>query len=144
MLSQARRKYPAIPFGQQDALHASFDDNAFELVTTAFSLRNVESVEELLKEMVRITRPGGLIMTMELTRPKGILRFLYSWYLRLFPLIGGLLTGHKKAYDHLANSIKTFIGPQQLADIMRQLGLKVRTEHFLWGIVTVHLALKPG
>ncbi len=144
MLSRARRKYPGIPFGQQDALHTSFADNAFELVTTAFSLRNVESVEGLLKEMARITRPGGLIMTMELTRPEGLLGILYSFYLRLLPFIGGLLTGHKKAYEHLANSIKTFIGPQQLADIMRQLGLTVRTEKFLWGIVTVHLAMKSS
>ncbi len=143
MLNQARRKYPEITFSQQDALHTSFADEAFELVTTAFSLRNVESVEALLKEMARLARPGGLIMTLELTRPKGVLGILYAFYLRMLPFIGGLFTGNKKAYAHLANSIKTFMAPCELAEIMRCSGLTVRTEKFLWGIVTVHLGFKP-
>jgi demethylmenaquinone methyltransferase/2-methoxy-6-polyprenyl-1,4-benzoquinol methylase len=147
MLALAGRKLGSRPVVRiaADALRLPFRDDIFDAVGIAFSLRNVESVPALLTEMKRVVRPGGAVMTLEFSRPPNwFFRALYFLYLRqLLPRIGGLVS--PGAYRYLADSIRAFPGPGQLARLFRQAGLEeVRWRVLSGGIVAIHVGRKPG
>lgn len=145
MLEQARRKYPDLTFVHGDALNVPLPDQQFQGATVAFGLRNVESLELLWREMRRLVRPGGRIVSLELTRPKGLLGLLHSLYLQLIvPLVGGLVSGDFQAYRYLSRTIARFIPPEEIAQTMVWSGLTdVRIIPLAGGIATLHVATRP-
>lgn len=151
MLGHARRKYPhdgwpQMRFTTGDALDLPFDDARFDAVTMAFGLRNLADPARGYREMVRVVRPRGRVVVLELTRPDGWLRLLYYPYLFVvLPLIGGLLSGRFSAYRYLARSIAEFLPPQRVLAQMREAGLeKVRAAPLLGGIATIFEGTVPG
>lgn len=145
MLVRARKKFPDIEFIHADALRVPLPDNSFQGATVAFGLRNVESLEGLWREMSRLLKPGGRIVSLELTRPPGVLGLLHAVYLHVIvPLVGGLVSGDFTAYRYLARTISKFIPPEEIARTMTACGLKdVRIIPLAGGIATLHVATKP-
>jgi len=139
MLARARQKYPQIRFVQGDALEVPLPDACSDATTMACGLRNLESTRRGFQEMKRITRAGGRVLVLELTRPDGLLRIPYYLYLfGVLPLVGGLVSGDFRAYRYLAKSIAEFLPVPDLLDQMREVGFKqVEAEPLCGGIATI-------
>jgi demethylmenaquinone methyltransferase/2-methoxy-6-polyprenyl-1,4-benzoquinol methylase len=146
MLERARLRHPELRFVEGDALATGLPGESFDGASVAFALRNVEDVEALFREMARLIRPEGRVVSLELTRPSGLLGCLHGLVLRwLVPLVGRLFSGQGGAYRYLARSIAEFISVEEVADIMHQAGLEdIRIVPLNGGIVTLHLGRKPA
>jgi demethylmenaquinone methyltransferase/2-methoxy-6-polyprenyl-1,4-benzoquinol methylase len=93
----------------EDAMNLSFKDGTFDVVTAAFGLRNMENWQKALREMGRVIKPGGYLLVLDFSQPRGILKKPYGLYLnKILPKVAGLLTGQGGAYQYLAGSIGEF------------------------------------
>lgn len=131
-----------------DALSLPFPDHSFACATAGFSLRNMPDLPQALAEMARILRPGGRLVTLELTPLDGrsLQRRLFRPYFHgIVPLIGQLVAGDRAAYAYLPQSVDYFLQADRLADLLRSLGLTHATYRKLaGGTVAIHSAVKPG
>jgi demethylmenaquinone methyltransferase/2-methoxy-6-polyprenyl-1,4-benzoquinol methylase len=143
MLERARRKAPAAEWVQADAMALPFDDAAFDAVTVGFGIRNLPDLEAGLRELARVTRPGGRLGCLEITRPTGLLRpFFRLWFDGLVPLAGKVLPGGA-AYSYLPASVRRFPGPGDLAAAARAGGWEDVSWRLLGGgIVALHVGTK--
>ncbi|MCZ6866337.1 MAG: ubiquinone/menaquinone biosynthesis methyltransferase [Chloroflexi bacterium] len=142
----ARAPGPApVTFMVGDALSLPFPDDSFACVTSAFSLRNLPDLEAALREMVRVTRPGGRVLSLE-TMPvdKGMSRPLVRFHFRrIVPLLGALITFDRAAYTYLPQSVDRFLSPAGLADLFRAVGLEtVQHQSLALGAVHIHWGTK--
>ncbi len=145
MLERARLRHPGIRFLEADALATALPEGSFDGASVAFALRNVEDVEALFREMTRLVRPGGRVVSLELTRPGGLLGCLHGLVLRwIVPLVGGMLSGQGGAYRYLARSIAEFLPVEEVARRMERAGLEeIRILPLTGGIVTLHVGRRP-
>ncbi|MEN8773496.1 MAG: ubiquinone/menaquinone biosynthesis methyltransferase [Akkermansiaceae bacterium] len=105
----------------EDAMNLSFEDGAFDVVTAAFGLRNMENWQEALHEMSRVIKPGGHLLVLDFSQPRGILKKPYSFYLNnVLPKIAGLLTGQGGAYKYLAGSIGEFPYGEKMIELFER------------------------
>ena len=132
-------------FIQADAIEIPFADNTFDGVTIAFGLRNIPDLPKLFNEMRRVTRPGGKMLALELTRPKNKIVYLFyyvylHWYL---PILGRLISKDKTAYSYLAKTISEFYNREQVKQIIMDSGwTKVNQISLSTGITTIYIGLK--
>jgi demethylmenaquinone methyltransferase/2-methoxy-6-polyprenyl-1,4-benzoquinol methylase len=139
MLDRAQRKAPELEWVRGDALDLPFADGTFDGATVGFGVRNVEDLERGLRELRRVLRPGGRLGILEITRPQGLLAPFYRlWFDGVVPLLGKLLPGGG-AYTYLPASVRRFPGPDELAELLRDVGF-TRVEYRLLagGIVALH------
>ena len=141
----ARRPTPdasAIPkYVRGDALDLPLDDAVVDAATIAFGLRNVTDYARCLAEMVRVTRPGGRVVVLELASPEGGLGRLLAatWFRRIVPLVGRI-AGGGSAYRYLPDSVRAYPPPAAMAAVMVEVGLRDVRWRRLWpGLVTVHV-----
>ena len=136
-----------IRFVEADAQHLPFPDNAFQISTVAFGLRNVTDTDRGSAELVRVTRPGGRVAILEFSQPRGwILGPLYRFYFRrILPLIGQIISRSKEsAYRYLPASVMEFPDGEALADRLRGHGLaEVHWHPLTFGIATLYVGTKP-
>lgn len=139
----------SIDFRQGDAMHLPFDDDAFDACTVSFGLRNMPDYAAAIAEMVRVLRPGGRWVCLELTPFRvPVLRAGFGLYFqRVVPLVGGMISGERDAYRYLPNSVANFPRAGEILTLMQQAGL-VNTRYRLLGggTVAVHTGEKswPG
>jgi demethylmenaquinone methyltransferase/2-methoxy-6-polyprenyl-1,4-benzoquinol methylase len=140
MMEVARRKRPDVSFEWADALALPYEDDSFDAATVGFGARNFSDLAKGLSEMVRVVRPGGRVVVLEITTPqKPPLSTFYSlWFDRLVPGLGRL-AGDPDAYSYLPNSVKRFPDPRSLAGEMAAAGLEdVRWILTAGGIIAIH------
>jgi len=139
MLERARRKSTSIEWVQGDLLELPFEDGSYESATVGFGVRNVADLERSLGELRRVLVPEGRLAILEITQPRGVLRWFYKlWFDGLVPLIGKLLPGGS-AYTYLPASVRRFPGPDDLAALMTRSGFDdVRYLLLAGGIVALH------
>lgn len=128
---------------EADALALPLGDASVDLITVAFGFRNLANYEAGLREMRRALRPGGMAAILEFSQPPNrAFAGLYGVYSRhILPVIGGILTGSKDAYQYLPESVRKFPGAEELAAEMLRAGFRdVRFERLTGGIVVLHLA----
>lgn len=135
----------SFPFVEGDALALPFDDNTFDAATSGFMMRNVVDIRAAFAEQRRVVKPHGRVVCLEITLPRtpvfGSLFRLY--FFRIVPLIGGIITGQRKAYTYLPHSAVNFPRPAELAEIMRSVGLRhVGYKLAMFGTVAVHWGTK--
>ena len=143
MLERARKKAADVEWLRADATALPFADGSFDAVTVAFGIRNLPDLESGLRELARVTRPGGRLGCLEITRPQGVLRpFFRLWFDGLVPLVGKVLPGGG-AYSYLPASVRRFPGPEDLAAAARAAGWSDLEWRLLGGgIVALHVARK--
>jgi demethylmenaquinone methyltransferase / 2-methoxy-6-polyprenyl-1,4-benzoquinol methylase len=141
MLERAGRKAPELEWLAGDLLALPFADASFDAATVGFGVRNVEELEQALRELRRVLRAGGRLGILEITRPRGLMAPFYRfWFDGVVPLLGKLLPGGA-AYSYLPASVRRFPGPEELVELMRAAGFAgVRYRTFAAGIVALHTA----
>ncbi len=131
-----------VAFVAADALSLPFPDAAFDCVVSAFTVRNLADVGQGFREQVRVTRPGGRVVCLELTTPTDPLfaRLFEAYFRGLVPWIGGLVAGDTGAYTYLPESVAAFLRPRLLAQAMQAAGLgRVRYRRLGLGTVALHV-----
>lgn len=120
-------------------------DNSFWGCTVAFGVRNLSQTQKGLEEMCRVIKPGGKLLILEFSRPTNpIVKPLYFFYLnKILPMIAGIVSGDKEAYDYLASSIAQFYDPEELLSMMKKAGFrKAYKRQLTFGIVTLYIGVK--
>lgn len=123
------------------------ENGSFDAATIAYGARNIPNLDALFGEMARAVRPGGRVVCLEIARPRGrfFATFYGLWFDRLVPWLGAKVSGDAWAYSYLPESVKAFVAPGELAEIMRRNGLQnVTWRRFSGGIITLHAGTKPG
>jgi len=127
-----------------DALHLPFGDRVFACVTSAFLLRNLADLERGLREMKRVTRPGGRVVALEITHATlpGFTPLFRFYFHRIIPRVGQLVGGDREAYTYLPRSVDRFLTPVELLRLMEAVGLRGVTYRRLgMGTITVHTGI---
>jgi demethylmenaquinone methyltransferase/2-methoxy-6-polyprenyl-1,4-benzoquinol methylase len=140
MLDVARAKSADVRWEWADAQALPYADGEFAAATVGFGARNFGDLDKGLAEMVRVVRPGGRVVVLEITVPQQppLSSFFRLWFDRIVPLLGRM-TGDPEAYDYLPSSVKRFPGPQALAGRMAAAGLDdVRWILTAGGIIALH------
>jgi demethylmenaquinone methyltransferase/2-methoxy-6-polyprenyl-1,4-benzoquinol methylase len=150
MLRAARsRLTPGVAYRLGDATDLEgVPSDSFDAATIAYGARNIPDLDALFSEMARALKPGGVAVCLEITRPTGRMssRFYGLWFDRIVPKLGGLISGDASAYSYLPESVKEFVAPDELADIIGRNGLQdVTWRRLAGGIITLHRGTKrPG
>jgi demethylmenaquinone methyltransferase/2-methoxy-6-polyprenyl-1,4-benzoquinol methylase len=145
--SGARKPAGRVRFVAGDALDLPFADEAFDVVTISFGLRNVKDPDLALAELLRVTRPGGRLVICEFSHlPAGPLDAVYQRYLAAaLPAVARIVSRNASAYAYLAESIKDWPAQRQLADRVAAAGWsRVSWRNLTAGIVAVHVARRPA
>jgi demethylmenaquinone methyltransferase/2-methoxy-6-polyprenyl-1,4-benzoquinol methylase len=125
MLQLATTKYAGanVRWIEGDAMSLPFPDNSLDLVTSAFGFRNLTNYAAGLAEIHRVLRPGGAIGILECNQPAGLSGALYNIYFhRVLPVVGGWMSGDRKAYEYLPASVARFPRPPHMLQLMREAG----------------------
>ncbi len=130
---------------QGDCEVMPFADGSFDVATIAFGIRNFEHREAALREILRVLRPGGRLVILELSVPENkLLRWGYNLYFMHFvPWIGGLVSGDKAAYRYLPASVQQFPGRREWTATMAHCGYAdVRHKAFTFGLCRMYTGEK--
>ena len=131
---------------ESDALRLPFRDGSFDAVTIGFGLRNVANVQTGLAELGRVLRSGGWLAVLEFSRPaNAAVRAVFGTYFtRILPVMGGVVSGSRSAYTYLPDSVKRFPDQQELKAMIEQAGFEeVSFENLTGGIAALHVGRKP-
>jgi demethylmenaquinone methyltransferase / 2-methoxy-6-polyprenyl-1,4-benzoquinol methylase len=145
MLELARRKAPGLTFEEGDALKLAYATDSFDAATVGFGARNFSDLDLGLREMTRVTKPGGRVVVLEITTPQKppLSWFFRAWFDRVVPALGRV-AGDPDAYTYLPSSVRRFPGPEELAARMAGAGLvDVRWILTAGGIIAIHSGRKP-
>ena len=114
-----------------------YENGCFDRVTCAFGIRNFEHKEKGLSEFLRVLKPGGKTVILELSVPRNrLVRWVYDLYFtRLLPRIGGAVSGDRAAYRYLPASVHNFPSPKEFCGMMEAAGFRnVRCRTFTLGL----------
>lgn len=150
MIAEGRRRHGNVPnleFVQANATDLPFADGAFDAVTMSFGLRNVDDPRRALRELRRVTRPGGRIVVCEFSHPPSrVFNGLYRFYNdRVLPIVAKAVSSNAEAYDYLNESIRDWPDQPTLAGWMRDAGWEdVAYRNLSLGIVALHRGIRPA
>lgn len=128
-----------------DAEAIPLANNTFDCVTIGFGIRNVTDIPKALREMERVTRPGGRVICLEFSKPEStVLAKLYDLYsFAVIPRIGEAITGNRGAYTYLPESIRKFPDQETFKYMMEDAGLfNVKYRNIFGGIAALHIGVK--
>lgn len=148
MLNVGKEKvgnYPQIELVQGNAMELPFKDNSFDYTTIGFGLRNVPDYKQVLKEMNRVTKPGGMVVCLETSQPDSkLFNTGFRIYFRyVMPMFGKLFAKSYKEYSWLQESAKDFPNRVQLTTLFEEVGLKnVISKPYTFGAAARHIGFK--
>lgn len=134
-----------IHFQHADAMHLPFDDDSFDAVTISFGLRNVQDPKRALRELLRVTKPGGRLVICEFSQPTSpVFAKLYGFYNgQILPTVAQLVSSNPAAYEYLNESITSWPDAATLRAWLRDSGWEdVASRALTGGIVALHRASK--
>ncbi|NUR93041.1 MAG: demethylmenaquinone methyltransferase [Nonomuraea sp.] len=138
---------PGIPFVAGDAMRLPFADDSFDAVTISVALRNVQDTEQALREMLRVTRPGGRLVIMEFSHVtvKSFDLVYREYLMRMLPQVARVFGSNDDSYEYLAESIRDWPDQATLARTIQRAGWeRVAWRNLTMGIVALHRAFKPA
>jgi demethylmenaquinone methyltransferase/2-methoxy-6-polyprenyl-1,4-benzoquinol methylase len=147
MLRVGKQREPGLPFVAGDGLRLPFSDGAFDAVTISFGLRNVQDPDQVLRELMRVTRPGGRLVLCEFSHPTWApLRTVYMEYLmRALPAVASRVSSNPDAYVYLAESIRAWPDQPAMAAVVSRAGWgQVGWRDLSGGIVALHRASRAS
>ncbi|MFG3495532.1 demethylmenaquinone methyltransferase [Streptomyces sp. NPDC047928] len=145
MLREGKKRNPWLPLTAGDAMRLPFRDDSFDAVTISFGLRNVQDTEAALRELYRVTRPGGRVVICEFSHPTWApFRTVYEEYLmRALPPVARAVSSNPDAYVYLAESIQSWPDQPALAAKLQRAGWSaVAWRNLTGGIVALHRGTK--
>jgi demethylmenaquinone methyltransferase/2-methoxy-6-polyprenyl-1,4-benzoquinol methylase len=145
MLEVGRKRHPELEFVFADATKLPFKNEEFHATTISFGLRNVVDVPLALKEMYRVTKPGGRTVICEFSKVQNpVIRPFYEFYLnRLLPSISGWSSKTPEAYKYLSESINAWPNQDLLAVKMAEAGFdNISYKNIFFGAVAIHTGYK--
>ena len=121
-----------------------FPEESFDGITIAFGIRNVEDRAKALSEFFRVLKPGGVLVILEFSKPRGLFGVVYDFYFNvLLPLIGWIVSGDREAYSYLPASVARFPEPCEFAKEIIRAGFRaVLFEPYTMGICYCYKAFK--
>ncbi|MCC2684660.1 MAG: ubiquinone biosynthesis methyltransferase UbiE, partial [Paenibacillaceae bacterium] len=122
-----------------------FEDNRFDYATIGFALRNVPDIVSVLNEMKRVVKPGGMVVSLELSKPtwQPFKAIYYAYFQKILPLLGKLIAKRYEQYKWLPESLISFPDHRQLARIFESVGLTgVMAYPLTGGIAALHIGIK--
>nr|WP_206324742.1 MULTISPECIES: demethylmenaquinone methyltransferase [unclassified Streptomyces] len=147
MLRVGKQRHPWMPFTAGDGTKLPFKDDVFDAVTISFGLRNIQDTEQALRELYRVTKPGGRVVISEFSHPTWApFRTVYEEYLmRALPPVARAVSSNPDAYVYLAESIQSWPDQPALAALLQKAGWsKVAWRNLTGGIVALHRGFKPA
>ncbi|MFE9635125.1 demethylmenaquinone methyltransferase [Streptomyces sp. NPDC006463] len=145
MLREGKKKHSWLPLTAGDATKLPFKDDVFDTVTISFGLRNVQDTDTALRELYRVTKPGGQVVICEFSQPTWApFRMVYTEYLmRALPPVARAVSSNPDAYVYLAESIREWPDQPGLAGVLQKAGWsKVAWRNLSGGIVALHRGIK--
>jgi demethylmenaquinone methyltransferase / 2-methoxy-6-polyprenyl-1,4-benzoquinol methylase len=149
MLALARAKAQGlglpVDFEVANALELPYGNDSFDAATVGFGARNFADLRTGLEEMVRVVRPGGRVVVLEITTPTRppLSTLLEVWFETIVPRLGRL-AGDSQAYSYLPQSVRRFPGPAALAELMWAVGLRdIGWLQTAGGIIAMHAGSVP-
>lgn len=142
---QKKKLADRIQIIQGDALQIPFENDSFDVVGIAFGIRNIPDRRRALREMLRVTVPGGQVMVLEMTFVQNrFFKLIYHVYLNyLLPALAKIFSDNPAAYYYLADSIMNFPTPDKFAELMEEAGMvQVEKYPLTFGITWLHIAIK--
>lgn len=134
-----------IRFAQMNAERLPFEDGSFDCVSMAFGLRNVTNKEAALGSILKVLKPGGRVIILEFSHPRGkLFRKSYDFYsFKMLPLLGKMIADDPESYRYLAESIRKHPTQEKLKEMMETSGFE-RCDYFnlTQGVVAIHRGYK--
>ncbi|MCA1927265.1 MAG: bifunctional demethylmenaquinone methyltransferase/2-methoxy-6-polyprenyl-1,4-benzoquinol methylase UbiE [Calditerrivibrio sp.] len=147
MLNIAKQKVGDTPLIAGDAHYLPFKNNSFDRIMIAFGFRNVTNKPLGLSEMYRILKPNGILCILEFSQPDGkFFSSVYRFYFtRILPAIGGVVSGNRKAYEYLPDSVYNFPKKNEYRKMILDAGFKDVNFNFMtFGICNAAICTKGG
>ncbi len=112
-----------VKFEVADAMKLPYENDRFDRASIAFGIRNVDDPLVCLKELARVVKPGGRVIVLEFGQPAGVFGGLFKLYSRfVMPVVGGLLTGNRAAYEYLPRTSAAFPAGEKFVELMQKSG----------------------
>ncbi|WP_368996406.1 demethylmenaquinone methyltransferase [Caldifermentibacillus hisashii] len=130
---------------QGNAMELPFPDNSFEYVTIGFGLRNVPDYMQVLREMHRVLKPGGVVACLETSQPTmfGFRQIYYFYFHYIMPLFGKLFAKSYQEYSWLQESARAFPDAKKLVSMFETAGFDhVTYKKYFGGVAALHLGYK--
>ncbi|MDR0866490.1 MAG: bifunctional demethylmenaquinone methyltransferase/2-methoxy-6-polyprenyl-1,4-benzoquinol methylase UbiE [Candidatus Symbiothrix sp.] len=133
-----------IDFEWQNCSDLQLEDNSFDAAIVAFGIRNFENLDKGLQEILRVLRPGGQLMILELSTPEYFpMKQGYWIYSKLIPLVGKWVSRSHAAYSYLPESIAAFPQNAEMAGILKKNGfINAQYQKLTFGVCTMYLGSK--
>jgi len=134
-----------ISFEKQDCLDLNIPDNTFDAAMVAFGVRNFEDLDKGLKEILRVLKPGGRLMILELTTPQHFpMKQAYWLYSKIFiPTVGRFISKNKAAYSYLPKSIEAFVQGKEMVKALSKNGFRnAKCKTYTFGICSMYVGDK--
>ena len=131
----------SLPWSAADALNLPFEGATFDAIVSGFLMRNVGDIQQALKEQYRVLKPGGCIVILDTTKPKRNLLSPFIWLHMhvVIPVVGGLLSGFRDAYNYLPDSTEGFITAKEMVARMAAVGFKrINFQVLMFGTIAIH------
>ena len=134
-----------INFSISRAESLDFQDDTFDAVMVAFGVRNFSDREQGLKEILRVLKPNGTLIVLELSEPQNVIvRWFYNLYFKnVLPLIGKRVSGNSNAYRYLQQTVEKFPMPKEFMSMLKSIGYQeVRHKALSLGLCRIYQANK--
>jgi demethylmenaquinone methyltransferase/2-methoxy-6-polyprenyl-1,4-benzoquinol methylase len=141
----ARHLESKIELVQADSENIPFPHNKFDAVTVAFGVRNFENLRRGLSEILRVLKPGGMVVVLEFSKPETFpFKQVYNFYFRfILPRVGSIVSNDKAAYTYLPKSVEAFPDGEDFLHILHEIGFKnTKCSSLSFGISTIYIGTK--
>ncbi len=138
-------KLKTVEWIEGDALKLPFNNTNFDVVTSAYLMRNVGDINAAFSEQYRVLKPGGRVACLDTTPPAKtiMLPFINFHLTKIIPLLGTLISGNKTAYTYLPETTKAFKTAEELKATMVKTGFeKVSYKKYMFGTIAIHWGRK--
>ena len=146
MLHVARaRRQSEVNWIRADALRLPFADDSFDVVSVGYGLRNLADIEGGIREILRVLRPGGKVLSLDFGKPEnGILRSLYFGYLRtVLPVLGRVYCGDPDTHGYILVSLQSYGAQRGIKELMEKSGYRAcGFEEFCGGTMAINFGSK--